>query len=79
MHVLLPVGSDIFTQTKDTKREKPGSLSCQNHILAQTVEDPGFPREDANPMQGAPMYYLVFFMAENCMKMKNIGPRGCAS
>ena len=43
----------------------------------QPVADPEFPRREGAPTPefGAKTYYLARFFAENCMKMKEIGPR----
>ena len=44
-----------------------------------TVVDPGSPRKGVpTPEFGAKISYLARFFAKNCMKMKEIGPRGGA-
>ena len=46
-----------------------------SQLNIQVAADPGFPRGVANPKEGCqPIIWPTF--AENCMKMKKIGPRG---
>ena len=46
-----------------------------NQLNIHVAADPGFPRGGANPKEGCqPIIWPKF--AENCMKMKKIGPRG---
>ena len=49
--------------------------------MCNAVADPGSPIEgcaNTSGGGGAPTYYLTIFFPENCMKMKNFGPRGAA-
>ena len=51
-------------------------MSQNTFSIQEAVADPGFPGGGATPEGGAPTYYFAIFFAENCMKMKEFGPRG---